>query len=284
MEKMSSLGTLVDADWLQENFGNCSVKIVDASWFMPGSDRDGYKEWLVERIPGSVFFDFDGEIKDQSSPLPHMLPGENEFAEAVGKLGISNTDTVIVYDSQGIFSAPRVWWMFKAMGHETVAVLNGGLPAWKAVGGVTEGSIPEKPIPTSYQATIAPHRLICSAELTQLLETVGYRILDARPSARFYALQPEPRLGVRAGHMPGANNLPFAEVLDNGSFKDQESLKSLFSAFIRRDDRIITTCGSGVTACILALALEYSLGICCRVYDGSWSEWGSSETLPVVTE
>ncbi|WP_434361487.1 rhodanese-like domain-containing protein [Parasalinivibrio latis] len=284
MEKKRAFPAVVSVDWLLDNIDSTETKVVDASWFMPGSNRDGYQEWIAERIPGAVYFDFDGEIKDMDSPLPHMLPSEKSFSDAVGKLGISNGDTIIIYDSQGIFSAPRVWWMFKVMGHKNVAVLDGGLPAWKASGGRIDTSLPAENTSVTYRANLVPNRLITADELLGILDDPGFQVVDARPADRFYARQPEPRQGVRAGHMKNAINLPFSDLLENGSLIRRDSLNAKLTSILRSDTTIVTSCGSGVTACILALVIEHSLGRCCRVYDGSWSEWGGSSHLPVVTD
>lgn len=273
---------LVSAEWLNNNLGDEKLKVIDASWFMPGSGRNGKDEWFRKRIPGAVFFDFDGEICDRSSPLPHMMPSVTQFEQAVSLLSFGNDDTVVVYDSAGIFSAPRVWWMFKAMGHKQVALLDGGLPAWEAAGFAIETHQPVTPEKSDYKASLMAERIIDRNALLVGINEGSVNVVDVRPADRFAGAVAEPRPGVRSGHMPGAQNLPFPTLLSGGKFKSTDELKALVSPTLSAEKQNVASCGSGVTACMLALAAEHALNRVVTVYDGSWSEWGSDEALPIV--
>lgn len=275
---------LVSSEWLKDNRSSPQLKLVDASWFMPGTDRNAKSEWFAKRIPGAVYFDFDGEIYDKSSSLPHMLPSEEQFEKAVGALGISNDDHIVVYDTAGIFSAPRVWWMFKVMGHEHVALLDGGLPAWEAIGGEIVKDVPASPEPEVYRASLEQEGVIDAKALLSGIEAGTLNVIDVRPADRFSGSVAEPRPGVRSGHMPGAKNLPFPSLTENGKFKSKEDLAELLLPVLSDDLPNVSSCGSGVTACTFALAAEWALGRKVTVYDGSWSEWGSHTALPVVKD
>ncbi|WP_035024619.1 sulfurtransferase [Enterovibrio calviensis] len=278
------ISALVSAEWLRDNLNIPNLKMIDASWFMPGSERNAKSEWMSQRIPGAVYFDFDAEIVDKSSPLPHMLPSPEQFEQAVSALGISNEDTVVVYDSAGIFSAPRVWWMFKAMGHKSAAVLDGGFPAWISAGGEIDTETPRIPVATQYVAELDAERVIDRDTLLAGISAVSLNVIDVRPVDRFSGSVKEPRPGVRSGHMPNAKNLPFGKLILNGKFKDKSALEQLIAPVVSEDLLNVSSCGSGVTACILSLASEITLGKPITVYDGSWSEWGSDPSLPIVSE
>ncbi|UTV30089.1 sulfurtransferase [Photobacterium atrarenae] len=273
---------LVTATWLFEHLDQSDLVVLDASWFLPGTDRDPVQEWKAKRIPDARYFDFDTKIADPDSDLPHMLPNENQFSQAVSELGIAQHATIVVYDSQGVFSAPRVWWMFRAMGHNSVAVLDGGLPGWEAAGYPLESGEPVAPQPATFRAVYQPEWVIDADTLHQQLEEQGCQVLDARPAARFYGTQPEPRAGIRCGHMPQAKSLPFTQLVKAGYFLDVELLRQRFDALSDQEQQLIFTCGSGVTACTLALAAELAGRKRLTVYDGSWSEWGSGLKYPVV--
>ncbi|EOD81175.1 Thiosulfate sulfurtransferase, rhodanese [Grimontia indica] len=275
---------LVSAEWLRDNLNSPQLKLVDASWFMPGTDRNAKSEWFTKRIPDAVYFDFDGEIYDKSSSLPHMLPSEEQFENAVGALGISNDDHIVVYDTAGIFSAPRVWWMFKVMGHEHVALLDGGMPAWEVIGGEIVKDAPTSPEPEVYRASLDREGVIDANALLSGIEAGTLNVIDVRPADRFSGSVAEPRPGVRSGHMPGAKNLPFPSLTENGKFKSKEVLAELLLPVLSDDLPNVSSCGSGVTACTFALAAEWALGRKVTVYDGSWSEWGSHTALPVVKD
>lgn len=272
---------LVSTDWLAERLGDENVIPVDGSWHLPDAGRNGRAEFLERHIPGAVFFDVDG-ISDASSGLPHMLPAPQAFADAVGALGIDDGATIVVYDAAGLFSAPRVWWSFRAMGAETVYVLDGGLPKWLAEGRPTEaGQSARKP--ATFKPRFDRAAVKTADDVAGILAAGSAQMVDARPAARFRGEAPEPRPGLASGHMPGARSLPVSEVVKNGRLADDEALRKAFeTAGVDLARPIVTTCGSGVTAAVLAFALE-GLGTSAEgLYDGSWSEWGAGGR-PVVT-
>jgi len=273
--------SLVSAEWLAKHIKKTEVVVLDASWFLPGSAREPLLEWQSKRIPGAHFFDFDGKIAAPDSELSHMLPSAELFSQEVSKLGISQQDNIVVYDSQGIFSAPRVWWMFRAMGHESVAVLDGGLSAWEQAHLPLENGPQNAPEATDYHAVFQPEWVIGADALNKRLNAPDTVVLDARPAARFYGTAPEPRQGVRSGHMPNAKSLPFTQLVKDGHFVDVEHLIQRFDALSEPEQSLIFSCGSGVTACTLALAAELAGRRKLTVYDGSWSEWGRILKYPV---
>ena len=276
---MSEFGPLISTEWLADHLEADDVKIVDASWRMPG-EGDARDDHLQRRIPGAVFFDIDA-VADRRTNLPHMLASVVQFENAVGALGIGAKDRVVVYDDRGLFSAARVWWNFRAMGHQDVAVLDGGLPKWRAEDRpLADGE--EAPSGASYHA-VPNVALVASAEDVRAMIASGEpNIVDARPAARFAGEAPEPREGLRRGHMPGAASLPFSELLgDDGRLLPAEALTALFKARgVDAGAPVVTSCGSGVTAAILSLALHV---IGCRdsaLYDGAWAEWGDETRDP----
>lgn len=272
---------LVSTAWLAERLQDPDIVVLDATWFMPGTPRDANAEFLARHIPGAGFFAID-EVCDQTSDFPHMLASAAQFTQAMRALGVNSGSTVVVYDAQGIFSAPRLWWNLRAMGHEASLVLDGGLPAWVAEGRPLASGEPDR-APGDFAAKPVPSLVRDRAQVRVALENRAAQVVDARPAPRFAGHAPEPRPGLRSGHMPGALNIPFALTVEDGRLAPAERLETLFTtAGVDLAAPIITTCGSGISASLLALALA-RVGRCdAAVYDGSWTEWGgASDTLVV---
>lgn len=275
--------TLVSTDWLAAHMRDPDLRIIDASWYMPAENRDPKAEYDAGHIPGARFFDID-EISDARSSLPHMAPSTEKFMSRMRAMGIGDGHQVVVYDGEGVFSAPRVWWLFRLMGQMNVAVLDGGMKKWVAEGRAVEDMPPV--IRDRHMMVRFQNQMVKDATQVAAAAKLGTpQIVDARSAARFAGSEPEPREGLRAGHIPGSRNVYFKDLLnDDGTMKDTDALKAAFvDAGVDFKKPVITTCGSGITACILALALERIGKNDHAVYDGSWTEWGSVPSMPIET-
>ncbi|SPF75096.1 3-mercaptopyruvate sulfurtransferase [Aliiroseovarius pelagivivens] len=275
--------TLVSTDWLAKHLKDPDLRILDASWYMPDMNRDAKAEYDEAHIPGARYFDID-EIADLRSDLPHMMPPVEKFMSRVRAMGVGDGHQIVVYDGMGLFSAARVWWMFRLMGHKDIAVLDGGLPKWQAEGHPTEDMPPvirDRHMTVKRQA----HMIKDVTQVAAASKLGDYEIIDARGAERFRGEVPEPREGLRAGHIPNSRNVPFATLLNaDGTMKSPEDTRAVFEAAnVNMDKPAILSCGSGVTAAILALALERMGQDRHAVYDGSWSEWGMYSDLKVET-
>jgi thiosulfate/3-mercaptopyruvate sulfurtransferase len=272
----------IDADWLEKRLGTPGLSIVDASWYLPAQGRNAKGEYAAAHIPGAVFFDQD-EVVAPDSALPHTLPDPKLFARNVGPMGISADDTIVVYDGPGLFSAPRVWWMFRIMGVAEVYLLDGGFDHWKAEGRPVT-SEPTKVAPNVFHIDFDESRVASLDDMRRIVASGASQIADARSAGRFAGTDPEPRPNVRSGHMPGAKNLPATTLSRDGRLLPPAELRQRFAdAGIDLAKPVVTSCGSGVTAAVITLALETLGHTENKLYDGSWSEWGGRSDTPVVT-
>jgi thiosulfate/3-mercaptopyruvate sulfurtransferase len=274
---------LVETDWLQERLGAPGLVILDASLKMPGDARAPFDLYKEAHIPGALFFDID-DLSDTSSPLPHMLPAPEKFASRMRKIGVGDGMKAVVYDGRGIFSSPRAWWMFRVMGHDDVAVLNGGLKKWLAEGRPFEAGAPAQRSERHFTARKNSALVRDLADMMTAVQAKRPQIADARAKGRFEGKEPELRPVPRLGHMPGACNVPYAKLVnEDATMKSAAELRAAFEgAGINPEKPVITTCGSGVTACILALGLSVLGNEYAAVYDGSWAEWSAATSAPAV--
>lgn len=276
-------GNLVTTEWLAARLGSPDIVVLDASWHLPTARRDAKAEFAAKHIPGARFFDLDA-ASDSETTLPHMLPSAEKFASVMKKLGAGDGKKIIAYDSVGLFSAARLWWMLKVFGHSDSAVLDGGLPKWEREGHPLEDGAPRPAQERHFTPRLDTTQVKCRADVATALKTKTAQVADARSPSRFRGEEPEPRPGVRPGHMPGATNVHYASLLNaDGTLKSGDGLRAAFTAAgIDLARPVITSCGSGVTAAILSLGLTQLGARGHSLYDGSWADWGSS-TEPVVT-
>ncbi len=280
----TSKSWIVETDWLAERLDAPGLVVLDGTWHLPTANRDPRAEFMAEHIPGALFFDID-DLSDETTNLPHMLPSAAKFASRMKRIGVGDGMKVVVYDTYGLFSAARVWWTFRAMGYQDVAVLNGGLKKWKAEGRPLDDGQPIK----RFERHFTPRRQVGLIrdfdDMKAIVANHTAQVVDARPPGRFAGTEPEPRPGLRGGHMPGARSVPSTELIAaDGTLKPAEDLARIFAnAGVDPRAPVVTTCGSGVTASIVSLALAVLGQTNAAVYDGSWAEWGQPGDTPVET-
>ncbi len=278
------MGPLVTTEWLAAELARPGLLVFDATKYLPNEPKDGKAEFLNAHIPGARYFDID-EVADPDTDLPHMVPSPGRFSKLMAAMGIGNGSRVVFYDQKGLASAARGWWLMSLFGHDQAAVLDGGLPKWVKEGRATEAGSTAAPIPATFQADFRAMRLRGVGDLLRNVASQAELVLDARAAGRFTGATPEPRAGMRSGHVPGSANLPYTDLLNaDGTFKSVADLKARFAAAgVDGSLPVVTSCGSGVTACILTLGLRLAGLPEGAVYDGSWTEWGGRSDTPVET-
>ena len=283
---MTSLpAAVVDVSWLAANLGAPELIVLDASMppVVPGL-KSMNAEGDFQAIPGARRFDYDKEVCKPDTSLPHMLPDPAQFQRQARALGVNGDSVIVVYDDCGMYASPRAWWMFRAMGHDNIAVLDGGLPAWAAAGEAMAESLAVAGAEGDFKAVFRPQLVADYRAVLAALADEQCCVLDARSPGRFQGVDPEPRPGLRRGHMPGAHNLPFVRLLQDGAMRPAAELRAIFAESGAADSRLISSCGSGITACVIALAAHVAGLDDVSVYDGSWVEWGTPGHLPVVVD